>query len=494
MKMTSGQRALDKIYKRRDRYDIPDWQRGEVWDTKRKQMLVDSILRGWKLPKLYFLKIDDDSYEVVDGQQRLAAIYDFFGDELALSAESADEFGGSYYSELKTKISDTFDDFEIEYDQIDDATQEEMKLFFQRLQLGLPLTGSEKLNSVHGKLRDYCRSLSAHVFFKKSIAASDVRLAHFDILSKVAAIEVEGIDTGLRFEDIKKVFDGQKSFSATSAVAKRLRAACDFMAKCFPKREPLLKNRTVVQTVLTFACHLVVTGKAKGLESKVAGFIKNFLFELAKQVELGQGATDRDYIRFQKSISANVKGGAKTRDEIFLRKAFLYDSALADVFDPSVLTKSGIRGLIKDLSDEIAAHIDRINSIYSVAHGEDLFKATNKTAQAILKIGKPIADMSSYTKWISELYFLFRESLGQRLGQAIPKSFLDVNILRTSLQHDVDHGAAKDVKKKKIKIGNAFEIYSGQKSPDLLDPERFVIMQANLLSAIELDLKNLSIA
>ena len=30
MKMTSGRRALDKVYKRRDRYDIPDWQREEV--------------------------------------------------------------------------------------------------------------------------------------------------------------------------------------------------------------------------------------------------------------------------------------------------------------------------------------------------------------------------------------------------------------------------------------------------------------------------------
>jgi len=35
MKMRAGQRALDKIYKRRDRYEIPDWQREEVWNTDR---------------------------------------------------------------------------------------------------------------------------------------------------------------------------------------------------------------------------------------------------------------------------------------------------------------------------------------------------------------------------------------------------------------------------------------------------------------------------
>lgn len=68
MKMTTGRRALDKMYKRRDRYEIPEWQRGEVWNTERKQQLIDSVLRGWRLPKFYFVKWDDEEYEVVDGR------------------------------------------------------------------------------------------------------------------------------------------------------------------------------------------------------------------------------------------------------------------------------------------------------------------------------------------------------------------------------------------------------------------------------------------
>ena len=98
--MTAGTRALDKIYKRRDRYEIPDWQRDEVWDSQRKQELIDSILRRWKLPKLYFVKHKEDAFEVVDGQQRLNAIYEFFGNEVQLSAESAKAFGGPFYKDL----------------------------------------------------------------------------------------------------------------------------------------------------------------------------------------------------------------------------------------------------------------------------------------------------------------------------------------------------------------------------------------------------------
>jgi hypothetical protein len=37
MLMRAEKRALDKIYKRRDRYEIPDWQREEVWPREKNR-------------------------------------------------------------------------------------------------------------------------------------------------------------------------------------------------------------------------------------------------------------------------------------------------------------------------------------------------------------------------------------------------------------------------------------------------------------------------
>src|SRR5437879_13711972 len=115
MRMTGGRRALDKIYKRRDRYDIPDWQREPVWDQLKKQQLIDSILRGWKLPKFYFVKTSEDEYEVVDGQQRLQAIYEFFSNELPRSNSSSAHFDGVYYTHHPQAASDALDDFDPEH-------------------------------------------------------------------------------------------------------------------------------------------------------------------------------------------------------------------------------------------------------------------------------------------------------------------------------------------------------------------------------------------
>ena len=493
MKMTPGRRALDKVYKRRDRYEVPEWQRGEVWDLSKKQQLIDSILRGWKLPKLYFVKTAANEYEVVDGQQRLTAIYEFFSNELPLDAKTTAEFGGPFYKDLPPKASDAFDDFEIEFDEIEAATEEELRQFFQRLQEGLPLTSSEKLNAVNSRLRDFCRSVARHAFMKDRIAVPDTRYAHFDIISKVAAVEIEGIGTGLRFDDLKEIFEAQSNFSSTSAVATRIKTALDFLGDAFSVKAPMLKNRTIVQSVVTFACRLISTGKAKGLEKKLADFVEQFLNELGQQVELGQAATDYDYIRFQKSINANIKAGPRIRHEILLRKAFMYDSELADAFDPSALVESGLGGRIAELSGTIGSQIGKLNTVYAAKHGDDLFKATNRTTQAILNLGKPIRDFAAYKSLIDDLYFVFKESIGTRLGDDPPQAFRDVNVLRTDLQHDVDHGEKSKVKAKRKKIGATFKTYSGAESPEVMDPTRFILVQANLLSALELALTNLAV-
>lgn len=92
MEMEARDHPIDKLYKRRDRFEIPDYQREEVWSTAQKQLLIDSILNGWKLPKLYLLKTGANTYDVVDGQQRLATIFEFMSGKLELSSETSHNF------------------------------------------------------------------------------------------------------------------------------------------------------------------------------------------------------------------------------------------------------------------------------------------------------------------------------------------------------------------------------------------------------------------
>jgi hypothetical protein len=493
MKINSEHRAIDKFYKRRDRYDIPDWQREEVWSVEKKQLLIDSILRGWKLPKFYFLRSTDDpeQFEVVDGQQRLAAIFEFFDNTLPLSKESAARFAGTHYKDLTPIISDAFDDFEIEYDEIVDADETEIKEFFQRLQQGLPLTSSERLNAVHSKLRDFCKTLVGHQFFAQKVGFANKRYSHFDVLTKVAAIEIDGLATGLRFEDLKATFHSQSGFSSTSAVAKNLLASLDYLDKAFPQKCVELRNRTIVQSVITLAARLVATGRAAGHEARFRDFITGFAAELSHQVELGIEATDPDYLEFQHSVNANVRGGAKARHEIMLRKMLRADPIFGEVFDPAIVAQSGLSGDIAKIGKSVRDLVEKANGAYAAKHGSDLFKATNKTVAALGALSAPIDSLEAYKGLLEDLYFVFWESTGNRLDGVVPVSFTDVRDLRTDLQHDVDHGKPGEIAAKKKKLNAVFVKYAGSSTPATLAPERFPVVQANLLAAIENDLKAL---
>lgn len=491
MKMTAEKRAIDKVFRRRDRYDIPEWQRDEVWSREKKQRLIDTILRGWKLPKFYFIKASGDDYLVEDGQQRLNAIWEFFSNDLPLNRDSAEEFGGRFYEDLPRQTADAFDDFEIEYDVIEDATDAELKDFFQRLQAGVPLNSSERLNAVHSKLRDFCSSASEHPFFEKTVAIPNTRYAHFDILAKVATVEIEGTDAALRFDTMEEVFLAQANFAATSAVAKRIKAALDLLQRAFKNKGSSLRTRTIVQSLITLTCKLVETGRSGGLETQLRKFFETFMSELAEQVEMGQTATDSDYLTFQRSVNANVKGGARTRQEIMLRKLFRIAPDVADVFDPSIIAQTGVSGRIPALGDSITQLIDQINKAHAAKTGEDLFKPTNKTTQALLRIRKPVKDLANYEALIDDLYFLFRESVGNRLNGSWPASFADANDLRTDLRHDVDHGHPGKVRSKRRKAGATFKLYAGPGTPDTIEPVKFPIIQSNILGAIEADLRAL---
>jgi|SRR5664280_3606518 len=491
--MISEKRALDKIYKRRDRYEIPDWQRGEVWDTSKKQQLIDSILRNWKLPKFYFLRTSEEpeEFEVVDGQQRLLAIFEFFDNVLALAPASAKMFKGRLYKDLPASISDAFDDFEIEYDEISDANETDIKAFFQRLQQGLPLTSSEKLNSVHSNLRNFCRDLAKHSFFKNKVAFADKRYKYFDVAAKVAVIEIEGIDASLRFDDLRSTFESQANFSARSAVGRRITETLNYLDKVFANKDRYLRNRSIVQSIATLAAKLVVTGRGGGHEKELHDFVDSFVAELSKQVELGLDATDEDYIRFQSSVNANVRGGVRTRHEIFLRKLLRMKPGLAQVFDPATIAESGVTGEVKKLGDSLSKLIHKENTIYAAKHGTDLFKATNKTVAALQGVQRVVKDYRGYEDFISDLYFLFWESVGDRLGANVPNAYKDVNALRTDLEHDIDHGKRKKVATKRKKISATFSKYASAATPATLAPEQFVVVQANLLSALESETRSL---
>src|SRR5690349_24969741 len=91
MKTSKKPWPLSSTYGIKDRINTnPDFQRPAVWSRSQKQLLVDTILRDYDVPKLYWRKVGTkpDRYDVVDGQQRLRAIWEYFDGSFALPKDA----------------------------------------------------------------------------------------------------------------------------------------------------------------------------------------------------------------------------------------------------------------------------------------------------------------------------------------------------------------------------------------------------------------------
>jgi hypothetical protein len=93
----------------------PPYQRKNVWSNHQKESLIESFFRRFYVPDVVLREVNTPSYnmkyEVVDGQQRIIAISDFFNDKIKLPKELSDitQEAGKKYSELSLPVKNHID-------------------------------------------------------------------------------------------------------------------------------------------------------------------------------------------------------------------------------------------------------------------------------------------------------------------------------------------------------------------------------------------------
>ena len=82
-----------------------DFQRKEVWGSKQKCELIESILMGLPLPIFYFKQQNNATYVVVDGKQRLSTLFEFLNNGFALKTlKILDFLNGKRFEDLTNEL------------------------------------------------------------------------------------------------------------------------------------------------------------------------------------------------------------------------------------------------------------------------------------------------------------------------------------------------------------------------------------------------------
>lgn len=242
----------------------PYQRRGLVWPEQGKAFLIDSVINGYDIPKIYIadftyfpskLNVGRKPYAVIDGRQRFEAFFDFFDDRFPLAEgfsyldDASLRLGGLRYSELKSRhprIASRFENFNLHVMSV--ITEDEARIndLFVRLNSSKALSGAEIRNAMGGQVPILIRRISEHRFFTDKIAFNVSRKQDQNAAAKLLLLEYRGA-----LVDTKKVnldrFVGEALKAESTGIsdaANRVIEVLDRVADLFLDRDPALRLAT----------------------------------------------------------------------------------------------------------------------------------------------------------------------------------------------------------------------------------------------------------
>jgi hypothetical protein len=245
-----------------------EYQRGAVWSQVQQKKLIDSVLRGYPLPLFYlhFKKTKvgtfiQDKFDVIDGQQRINALFAFHeghfklfdpakDDKIArfpkFIIETACPWAGCSYDDLDAELKQKFDNTELLIVQIETDSEHEARDLFIRLQAGLPLNAQEKRDAWPGGFTEFVLKFAGkkelahypgHEFFNKWVKKSTTdRGAIRTLCAQVGMLIFENAAhdnwSNINSDDVDNYYYQNIDFDITSSNVVRFKKTLEIANRC----------------------------------------------------------------------------------------------------------------------------------------------------------------------------------------------------------------------------------------------------------------------
>jgi hypothetical protein len=309
---TLTQSSILKIYSEKEEIITnPEYQRnGDIWGLEKRQLLIDSILNEYDIPKIYFHKLPKEEkertgkdYSIIDGRQRLETIWKFIDGEFPLSVDfellkdPSVKAGGLTYSDLAKKypkLKIKFDSITLPIVAISTDDLDLIEDMFSRLNEAVPLNAAEKRNAFGGPMAKLITKVATHKFFKENIGFSNKRYQHKEAAAKILFL-VYCLNTGKKkIVDTKKPYLDEfvkshknKSDKSLENISKDVNSTLVEMSKIFIKRDPLLKTQG------TFPVYFLLIREYK-IEDKLDRFTRDRLVDFKDRLEKNRKKAEKD--------------------------------------------------------------------------------------------------------------------------------------------------------------------------------------------------------
>lgn len=374
---TNGPQNIGQIKKHFEHGNLflspEDYQTESRWNIDQKQLLIDTIFRGLDIPKFYLWKIDwaslvkgypdgttkeyykdilerkrnenDDPnpyiYEVVDGQQRTRTILEFMGvkstHKNVYRGEWFDPFPsldetpmakGKIFENLNADQQTRFEEKVLTVMILENATIDEVREMFLRLQNGTPLKSQQKRDAMGSELGKAVRELVELPFFKVSVPFDNSYSGHRQVASQILNLEIKGKIFSSTSRQLDKLYKLHKSIPVDNAILSKAKKNISLLGKIFPTKNPNL-NRSYALSLYWILSKISEVYRIP--DTELPKINRNFIEMDIKRLE----AKNRDYKNkpdddIFSDLSISMSSGTDGSDAIITRHdiitQFLFES------------------------------------------------------------------------------------------------------------------------------------------------------------------------
>ena len=185
----------------------PEYQRNYIYaDGKRDVAVIESVIKDYPLGLIYFTKVAEDKYEVLDGQQRITSLGRYIKEKFAIKDDNGME---QYFSGLDETIRDKINKTKLLVYECE-GTEPEIKEWFKTINIaGVPLNEQELLNAIYSgpfvtkAKEEFSNSQNAHVQKWGAYINGDVKRQAFlaEALNWVSKGNIDNYMSKHRFDD-----------------------------------------------------------------------------------------------------------------------------------------------------------------------------------------------------------------------------------------------------------------------------------------------------
>ncbi len=311
----------------------PQYQRTGVWSDKKNQLLIDTILRGYDIPKIYLRNSNDENYEheVIDGQQRLKAIWGFYNNNYALGNESTDlpigNLSGKKYKDLSSDIQEELDLYELSFVIIEESSEEEVRDLFLRLQEGVALNTAEKRNAMTGNMRNFVAGLTSHKVFQ-CVPSADKRFKYADWLAHIVCLELANGATDIKANNLKEMYQNNQNFDTDGKIAKSVNKILNYIYDSFAVITPELSVQwgfiDFYLLISLLIKEYVIENKNQDFSAFYIGFEqeRRSIEDPAELIEQGDSWAKDLYDYIDAFKAGGVRKNIEKRNEVYTNRLF----------------------------------------------------------------------------------------------------------------------------------------------------------------------------